>query len=77
MRLKKKTYNQALIEDLHKQNDYLQEQIKTLREEVHREKIRNEAITVQFERMVAEVAEKNKTICQLTNKMLTLKEGNR
>lgn len=72
---KKKTYNEARIEKLEKEVSYLQEKIKALREEVRLEKIRNEAVTVQFERMVAEVAEKNKTICQLTNKMLMMKEG--
>ena len=75
MRLKKKTYNQALIEDLHEQNDYLQEQIKTLREEVHREKIRNEAITANFERMAGELEDKNKIIAGLSSEVLRLKEG--
>ena len=72
--MRRKTYSEAMLENLHKKINYWQEQARILREERDRERLRNEAITASFEKMVKEVEEKNKTICQLTNKMLTMKE---
>lgn len=74
--MRRKTYSEALIEDLNRQINHEKEQVKLLREELHREQVRYDALTVQFERLSGELEEKNKIIVGLSQEVLRLKGGN-
>ena len=73
-RVRRKTYNEALLEDLNRQINYWQGQAHILRKERDDEKRRNDALTIQFERLAGEVEEKNKIIAGLSAEVLRLKE---
>lgn len=73
-RVRRKTYNEALLEDLNRQINYWQGQADILRKERDDEKRRNDALTVNFERLAGQVEEKNKIIAGLSAEVLRLKE---
>lgn len=72
--MRRKTYNEALLEDLNRQINYWQGQADILRKERDDEKRRNDALTIQFERLAGQVEEKNKIIAGLSAEVLRLKE---
>ena len=72
--MRRKTYNEAMLEDLNRQINYWQGQAKILRKERDDERRRNEALTIQFERLAGQVEEKNKIIAGLSAEVLRLKE---
>lgn len=71
--MRRKTYSEAMIEDLNRQINHWQEQARLLKKERDDEKRRYDALTIQFERMAKEVEEKNRIIERLTDKMLAMK----
>lgn len=73
MSMRRKTYSEAMIEDLNRQINHWQEQARLLKKERDDEKRRYDALTIQFERMAKEVEEKNGIIERLTDKMLAMK----
>lgn len=72
--MRRKTYNEALLEDLNRRINYWQGQAEILRKERDDEKRRNDALTIQFERLAGQVEEKNKIIAGLSAEVLRLKE---
>ena len=72
--MRRKTYNEALLEDLNRRINYWQGQATILKKERDDEKRRNDALTIQFERLAGEVEEKNKIIAGLSAEVLRLKE---
>lgn len=73
--MRRKTYSEAVLEDLHWQINYWQGQARILRKERDDEKNRNDVLTEQFEKLVGETEEKNAIIESLKRRLQKMEQG--